>query len=219
MCRQIKVDSHLSNQLTTYNGRLIFKLVKMDSVNVLEFYLMKLKVLKFVLLASAVVMAPATADTGKVKLPENYGTTFVRYSSVDKPNAENPEKTKMRFFYVNPESLAAAQANKPVPEGTVLIMEDRAVQRDSDGKPLLDSAGRFIPTDKITNIFIQEKQSGWGEQYPQAVRNGEWEYAWFTADGSRKADKTMDGCFACHKGAEASDYNFTFTPFVATIKK
>jgi len=180
---------------------------------------MKFRLLPLFLLGTALTTAPTLADTSKVELPENYRSTFVRYHSVDKPDAENPDRTKMRYFYVNLDSLAAAQVNEPVPAGTVLIMEDRAIQRDDAGEPLLDASGRFIPSDTITNIFVQEKQAGWGEQYPAAVRNGEWEYAWFNPDGSRKADKTMDGCFACHKGAETTDFNFTFTPFVQSIKQ
>lgn len=163
-------------------------------------------------------VAPLSADTNQVELPENYRSTFVRYTSVDKPNEEKPETTKMRFFYVNPESLIAAEAGQPLPAGTVLIMEDHGIELDDTGKPLLDSAGRFIPTDEIKNVFVQEKQAGWGAQYPADVRNGEWEYAWFLADGSRKADAKLDGCFTCHKGAEATDYNFTFSPFVVSVK-
>jgi len=180
---------------------------------------MKYKGMSVTLLTFVVFVAPAVSDMNKVELPENYGTTFIRYGSLDKPNEENPEKTKMRFFYVNRESLLAAKANAPAPLGTVLIMEDRAIQRDAEGEPLLDSSGRFLPSDTITNIFVQEKQDGWGAQYPDEIRNGEWEYAWFNADGSRKADKTMDGCFACHKKAEAADFTFTFAPFVAAMKK
>ncbi|NND92262.1 MAG: cytochrome P460 family protein [Granulosicoccus sp.] len=168
---------------------------------------------------SAVGMVPLQADTGKVTLPENYGSRFVRYFSVDKPNADEPDKTKMRFFYVNPESLAAAEAGQPLPHGTVLIMEDHAVERDAEGNALLDASGRLIPAATITNIFVQEKRSGWGTEYAAEVRNGEWEYAWFDAQGKRREDKSMDGCFSCHKGAEATDFNFTFSPFVAAIKQ
>lgn len=176
-------------------------------------------VIKALGLVASVFITPLGADTNKVNLPENYRSTFVRYTSVDKPNADEAEKTKMRFFYVNPESLVAAQAGQAAPVGTVLIMEDHAIERDSAGNAVLDSAGRLIPTDEITNIFVQEKQQDWGMEYSEDVRNGEWEYAWFDGDGNRRIDKAMDGCFECHKGAAATDYNFTYAPFVASIKK
>lgn len=169
------------------------------------------------LLPAIVLLAPAAvADSSKVSLPENYASTFVRYTSVDKPPGDRA--AKMRFFYVNPNSLALAEPGKPAPAGTVLIMEDRSIELDAAGNPMLDSAGRFIPTDTITNLFVQEKQDGWGEEYAAGVRNGEWEYAWFLADGSRKPDASMDGCFACHKSAAATDFNFTFNAFVKAMK-
>ena len=181
---------------------------------------MKAIAFKLVLLASSTLVSTVSADTTKIELPENYRSTFVRYTSVDKPNAENPEKTKMRYFYVNPQALSAAQTGQPAPAGTVLIMEDHAVERDDTGKARVDAAGRLIPTDEITNVFVQEKQSGWGTEYGDEKRNGEWEYAWFNADGSRKAEVTMDSCFTCHKEqAAANDYMFTFPAFLAFIEK
>jgi hypothetical protein len=179
---------------------------------------MKANVLKIALITCAMTAAPLHADTNEVQFPENYRSTFVRYTSVDKPNKKDSKKTKMRYFYVNPQSLVAAKVGQPLPNGTVLVMEDHAIERDGAGNPALDSNGRFIPTDKITNVFIQEKQAGWGAEYPADTRNGEWEYAWFNAGGSRKAGKTMEKCFACHQGVAAADYNFTFTPFVVAIK-
>jgi len=160
--------------------------------------------------------AVVIADTNKVQLPENYASTYVRYTSVDKPAGRGAEKT--RFFYVNPESLAAAVPGQPLPVGTVLVMEDHKIELDDSGKPVLDGAGRFIPTHEVTNIFVQEKGASWGAEYPADVRNGEWEYAWFLADGRRKSDAKLDGCFTCHKGVAEQDYNFTFWPFVQAMK-
>lgn len=180
---------------------------------------MKINAILIIGTAASVAVATLVADTNLINLPENYRTTFVRYTSLDKPNPESPEKAKMRYFYVNPEALAAAQVDQSAPAGTMLIMEDHAIERDVEGKPAMDSTGRFIPTDEITNIFVQEKQTGWGAEYADDVRNGEWEYAWFDGTHQRKVDMSMDGCFGCHKGAADTDYNFTFAPFVLSIKK
>jgi hypothetical protein len=156
------------------------------------------------------------AGSERVAWPEGYSSTFVRYHSVDKPKGQRA--AKVRFFYVNASALAAAKAGQPLPEGTVLIMEDRKIVLDAKGEPKLDGNGRFIPTTEITNVFVQEKRAGWGEIHPEALRNGDWEYAWFLADGSRKPDAKYEGCFGCHKAMAAADYNFTFTPFLSSIK-
>ncbi|MGI9423942.1 MAG: cytochrome P460 family protein [Hyphomicrobiaceae bacterium] len=175
--------------------------------------------LKLVTTAAAGVLFAGSVFAGaeKVSFPEGYQTHFVRYATVD-----NAKRKKARFFYVNPESLAKAEPGQPVPSGTVLVMEDRGVKLGADGTPLIDSRGRFIPTSEILNVFVQEKQPGWGAEYDSKKRNGEWEYAWFDPAGKlrRGAKVNYDGCFACHKErAEANDYNFTFSPFIKRIKQ
>lgn len=177
---------------------------------------MKFPYLVTSLILSGTMISSLHADTNKVQLPENYASHFVRYTSVDKPAGDRP--AKMRYFYVNKESLESAKAGDSLPVGTVLIMEDHKIRLSDSDEPLLDATGRFIPTDEITNIFVQEKGKGWGEEYADDVRNGEWEYAWFLPDGSRKADAKLDGCFSCHKSVAADDYNFTFSAFVKSIK-
>ena len=159
------------------------------------------------------------AGTDKVALPEGYRSQFVRYVAVDKPDRKPPI---VRFMYVNPEALAAAKSGKPAPHGTVIVMEDHRAKLDGEGHPLKDSRGRFVATDEITAIFVQEKGEGWGAEYSETKRNGEWEYAWFNADGTRRTgpNVNLDNCFACHKeNVEHQDYTFTFAPFVQTIKK
>ena len=162
-------------------------------------------------------MGTAHAGAEKVAFPEGYQTHFVRYTTVDKP-----KRKTVRFMYVNPESLAKAKANQPAPHGTVLIIEDHKAKLDAAGNPVTDARGRFIPTSEITNIFVQEKQPGWGAEYPAAKRNGEWEYSWFNAKGVLRTEAFVkfDNCFACHKeNAEFDDYTFTFATFLGAINK
>ena len=164
------------------------------------------------------LVSSVSAGPDKVAFPEGYQTHFVRYTTIDKPERKPPI---VRFMYVNPEALAAAQADQPAPQGTVLIMEDHKAQLDADGKAMTDSRGRFIPTNDLTNVFVMEKQPGWGAEYSPEQRNGEWEYAWYQPNGARKVGDFVkfERCFACHKdNVEGQDYNFTFAPFVAEMK-
>lgn len=174
-------------------------------------------VIGFIVSAALVASVGAiAADVPRVSLPDNYASHFVRYLSVDKPAGQRP--AKVRFFYVHPDSLAAAQANQPLPDGTLLIMEDRALRRDDAGQPLRDGAGRFVAADEITNIFVQQKRAGWGAGVADALRNGDWSYGWFRPDGSYNAEASLDGCFRCHQDAAGDDYTFTFAAFVKRIK-
>jgi hypothetical protein len=162
---------------------------------------------------AAVTTASAGADL--IKYPENYQSTFVRYTTVD----QEPQK-RVRFMHVNPEVLAAAKAGEPAPYGTVLVMEDHRVQLDGSGNPVKDSKGRLIPTSEVFNVFVQEKQRGWGKEYPDDLRNGEWEYASFQLDGKHKEGQKYENCFKCHKdNAAKNDYMFSFPSFLAKMNK
>ncbi len=162
----------------------------------------------------AQAQAPAyTPGPENVALPAAYQTGFVRYATVDKA-----DRKIIRYLYVNPEAFAAARPGGPLPEGTVMIMEDHAARLGADGVPLLDQQGRLIPTPGIAALFVQEKRRGWGMGYPEALRNGEWEYARFNPDGSRHAG-AVTGCFECHtKLRGGQDFTFSFWDYVQTRK-
>src|SRR3546814_465092 len=136
---------------------------------------------------------------------------FVRYLDVDRP-----DRKIRRIFYVNPGALESAEAGKELPYGTVLIMEDHPVELESGETPRRDAEGRFIATEEITNVFVMEKQPGWGEAYPDDKRNGDWDYAWFDAEGTLKHSDPAryEGCFSCHQSRAGRDYTFTFFKYV-----
>ena len=161
----------------------------------------------------ALLASPGTqAGADLVKSPA-YTAGFVNYNAVDRP-----DRKLIRFMYVNPESDKAARAGQPLPHGTVLVMEDRKAKLGPDGSPELDAEGRMIATDEVANVFVMEKQKGWGAEYPADKRNGEWEYAWFLPDGKPRPNSTFDGCFACHKTRDARDFTFTYFKNVADRK-
>lgn len=122
-------------------------------------------------------------------------------------------------MYATRPASAEAKPGQPAPNGTVLIMEDRKARVDAQGQTLRDADGRMMPSDEITNIFVMRKEAGWGEAHPPEKRNGDWEYAWFNPDGSRRANATMDGCFACHQNRAGRDFTFTFFKWVLDGKK
>ncbi len=154
---------------------------------------------------------PGRAGTELVQFPADYRAKFALYSWTERPDRK---PAIVRYYYVNPEAAAAAKAGQPAPNGTVLIMEDRKVRLGADGAPERAPNGTFMATDEVTGLFVQEKRAGWGADYPAEKRNGEWEYAQFNPDGTRRANANLDGCFACHKNRTGRDYNFTFSKWV-----
>lgn len=154
------------------------------------------------LAVAGLVAVIASAGTELVDYPRGFETDFVRYQVVDRPDREIA-----RFMYMDRPSWEVAKPGEPLPHGSIVVMEDHLVRMKGE-EPVRDAEGRLIPTDETTNVFVMEKQEGWGEEYPEETRNGEWEYAWFTPDGER-TDRSMDGCFECHKAQAAEDYTFT----------
>lgn len=172
-----------------------------------------------VALVAAAIGGPALAGPERVAFPEGYQTRFTVYGIVDQP-----DRKLVRFLYVNSEAAAKAEPGKPVPDGTVLVMEDRKARLGADGNPMTGPEGRLLWTDEVTGVFVQEKRAGWGAEYPAEKRNGEWEYASFAPAGARRTDKegriaATDACFACHKPWVAADHTFFFSSYVAQTRK
>ena len=148
--------------------------------------------------------AVVRAGPERVPLPDDYQARFVRYLDVDRPDT-----MRVRRMYVNPEAHDAAEAGAPLPDGTVLIMEDHDARTDTDGRPLLDPEGRMQPLEPVVNVFVMRKDAAW------RTENGNWDYAWYLPDGNPRPDASFDGCFACHASRAERDYTFTYWKFVS----
>ena len=162
-----------------------------------------------VLAAAACVSAAgftmsARAGGDKVAFPENYAKD-VLYTTVDR--ADNKQ---YRELYASPEAVAAAKKGEPLPSGTVLTLVQYAAKLDEKGEPVKDANGRFIK-DKLLAYTVMEKRTGWGAEYPEAMRNGEWEYQAFRADRSVNSAAKLEACFNCHKPLGTKvDYVFSY---------
>jgi 4-oxalocrotonate tautomerase family enzyme len=109
-------------------------------------------------LAIAVVGGVAwQAQAGRelVKFPENYASG-VHYDTVNRGNIRE------EIFATRP-AIEAVKNGRPIPSGSVITMED---YRDG----------------KLFRYIVMEKRTGWGAEYPENLRNGEWEYQSFNPD-------------------------------------
>lgn len=127
----------------------------------------------------------------RVGFPVNYRDTFTKLLTVDRS-----DNGAIRVIWGN--SIAAANpVNEPYPYGSILLFEQYTSKTDSSGALILDDAGRQIP-DRLTTIFVQRKELGFGEAYG-ANRNGEWEYVSYNPDGTFATPPENSGnCAACH---------------------
>lgn len=146
----------------------------------------------------------ARAGGDKVVFPENYAKG-VMYTTLDR--ADNKQ---FRELYVSPpEAIDAAKKGEPLPSGTVLTLLQYKAKLDEQGNPVKDANGRFVKTDLIA-YTVMEKRAGWGAEYPENVRNGEWEYQAFTGERKVNDKANLTACFNCHKPLDKQDFVFSY---------
>ena len=144
------------------------------------------------------------AGGDKVAFPEGFDKG-VLYTTVDR--ADNKQ---YRELYTSQAAVDAAKKGQPMPDGTVVTLVQYKAKLGADGNPEKDANGRFIKTD-ILAYTVMEKRKGWGAEYDEKIRNGEWEYQAFTAAKQPNPNAKLTACFECHKPLpSASDYLFTY---------
>lgn len=149
---------------------------------------------------AAVALSLAARGGGdKVAFPENYaGGTL--YATVDRYDIK-----QYRELFATPAAVEAVRQGQPIPSGTVLTLVQYKAQVDAQDHPIKDANGRFVKGG-LVGYAVMEKRTGWGTEYPDDVRNGEWEYQAFTADRAVNDKANLSSCFACHKPHEKQDF-------------
>ena len=178
--------------------------------------------LKYIALAAILASASAVAGPDKIKFPADY-LRGVLYQTLDRPDSK-----QYRELYAPAAAVEAVRKGQPVPYGTVLTLVQWSVHQDEKGNPLKDANGRFIKKEVLGHTVMQ-KERGWGADYPADwPRNGEWEYAVFTADGqpNPKGNANNKACFTCHLPHAQQDFvislaklNGTFPAATQTLVK
>ena len=129
------------------------------------------------------VSAPVWAGGELVKFPEGYEEGIL-YTTVYRGNIKED-------IYTSQETIDAVKSGQPIPSGTVITLVD---YRDGE----------------LFRYVVMEKRSGWGTEYSEEIRNGEWEYQAFHADKTVNEEEDLMRCFRCHKSEAHNDYVFTF---------
>jgi plastocyanin len=167
---------------------------------------MKLLALGVVPLVAAAAITPVMWQDGvtqEVAFPTNY-KSGVLYNIVDRA-----DRTEVHEQYTSREALVAAKAGKPLPRGTVITSANYKALLDPQGNPVRDARGNFL-TGELVRIVVMEKRAGWGREYPDNVRNGEWEFAAFTPGRLRDTQMDTKVCMQCHKAHDHLDYVKTY---------
>src|SRR5262249_15409245 len=64
---------------------------------------------------------------------------------------------------------------------------------------------------------VMEKRTGWGAEYADDLRNGEWEYSVFNAERKFNDKANFKSCFQCHKPHEKQDFVISLAKLAGTF--
>jgi cytochrome c553 len=154
---------------------------------------------------------PALATT-KVAFPENYKSTFTMYQTVNRSDIN-----QVRYLWANPVALQAARDGRPMPPGAVLVLEQHAAKLDAERKPVTGSDGFYV-ADRFLAFAVMGTGAGWGDAFPEMLRNGDWNYAVFAPDMTLRAGVNQAECLACHKPLDKASFVFSLEPLTKTAK-
>jgi hypothetical protein len=125
----------------------------------------------------------AYAEPNKVTFPEDLEALEL-YTTVTRGNIfEN--------VYTSREALDAIQQGEDLPNGTQVVLE---IFRDEE----------------LWRLFVMEKGEGWGEEYDEASRTGDWQFQWYWPDGTINMEENTARCRSCHMSREDRSYMFTY---------
>jgi len=162
-----------------------------------------LRFLPVAAIAAVALTASVRAGGDLVVFPENYAKGAL-YATVDRP-----DNKQYRELYSTPEAIEAMKTGKPIPSGTVLTLVQYKALLTAAGEPQKTADGRFIKGPLI-GYTVMEKRDGWGTEYGDDIRNGEWEYQAFKGDKTVNDKANLKNCFSCHKPLDKQDFVFSF---------
>jgi cytochrome c553 len=146
---------------------------------------------------------PPNVARTRVTFPEDYKDTFTRYHTINFPATR-----QVRYYYANKAALQAAKAGRPLPDGSVLFAEVYAAKLDPNKNPVTGGDGFYL-AEKLLFYTAMASGAGWGQDMPDMLRNGDWNYAVFTLDKQHRPGVNQAECLACHKPLAGASYVFT----------
>lgn len=146
---------------------------------------------------------PEDLNKTRVAFPDDVAGDFTHYKTIN-----FPDRGQVRRYLANEATLKAAAAGEPLPDGSYILVEIYEPKLDGSGDPVTDSDGLFEP-DKLIAYTAMAMNEGWGDKIPVKLRNGDWNYAVFTAEKKVRSGVNQAKCLACHKPLDSDSYVFT----------
>ena len=88
------------------------------------------------------------------------------------------------------------------------MVEVYNAELDGAGEPVTGEDGHYRRAE-LAFYTAMGTGEGWGDEIPEILRNGDWNYAVFAPDKTKKDGINQAKCFACHKPLAEDDYLFS----------
>lgn len=124
-----------------------------------------------VVYAVALFVVPASAEENRVSFPENYAQ-YVRYGIYDRGSSGEEA-------FAHPDTIALSKNGLPLPNGTQLVL-------------------RILKNGELTSYFVMQKGEGWGADYDEERRTGDWQFQQFDTNMQVMASANTAQCQSCH---------------------
>jgi hypothetical protein len=115
--------------------------------------------------------------------PASFPRDFVKYAET----LDAAGKAGSRSF-VNRAALAAAREKKPLPHGSIIVVEN-------------------VANGAVNSYAAMESRAGFGDGIPDVLKNGDWTYALFDVKKEVR-EFNYAKCLACHTPKAESSYVF-----------
>ncbi|ABL71319.1 cytochrome P460 family protein [Paracoccus denitrificans] len=126
----------------------------------------------------------AAAEETRVTFPDL--DALIHYTTVTRGNV-------VEHMLTTQEAIDAVQAGQPIPAGTHVVLVD---YRDG--------------SDEVYRYLVMQKGEGWGDDFDERRRTGDWQFQFYWGDRSINMDENTARCQRCHQSRASSDYMYTY---------
>ncbi|MFO1326756.1 MAG: cytochrome P460 family protein [Rubrivivax sp.] len=148
-----------------------------------------------------------------IGFPDAYKGGFTMYQTVNRPDIG-----QVRYLYANEVALKAAREGRSLPDGSMLILEQHAAKMGDDKKPVVGADGFYV-ADRFLAYAVMQREAGWGKDFPEMLRNEDWQYAVFTPQKQPRAGVNQADCLACHKPLTQQSFTFSLDALKAAANR
>jgi hemoglobin len=127
---------------------------------------------------------------------------------------QRDDVAQIRDIYINRNGANIVQG-EAFPDGTVMVMDLFAAQKDPSGALVHDAGGKLVKGD-LSKIYLMGKELGWNV-YTTPEPTGDWLYFAYSADAKTELTDPTSSCVDCHlKLAGDVDWIYGYKDYFAT---